>query len=234
MPELLNCPKFFRNDSSKDDLELRNLIAIALASQEFPFQADHEVAFWVKNYKVRVARCQNVGLAYRRQPPSSPWRTNEVPYLVLVRAMGAGVKFPLTNEVYRRRLNPLTDWLPYGEYRKAKNAVYDTLPHSDYRWTRTMQTRYKDVAGETEMEHRLVQYENVKVPYGGKRSPLITYNDWREQFVGTVAHELRHIQQFINHEKNQEHLCERAGLRAIEFYRSLTSAENTMTACSVA
>jgi hypothetical protein len=56
-------------------------------------------------------------------------------------------------------------------------------------------------------------------PYGGKRSPLMTYHDWREALVAVAAHEFHHILQFQNKMPCAEYRCELAAQRALERYR---------------
>jgi hypothetical protein len=56
-------------------------------------------------------------------------------------------------------------------------------------------------------------------PYGGKRSPLIEMQDWREAMVAVAAHEFCHIHQFQNNLPRSEVQCERAAAKRLEAYR---------------
>lgn len=58
------------------------------------------------------------------------------------------------------------------------------------------------------------------VPYGGKKSPVVIFNDWREAMIGVAAHEFHHIQQFQNKARIVEAYCERAAALALERYRT--------------
>jgi hypothetical protein len=55
--------------------------------------------------------------------------------------------------------------------------------------------------------------------YGGKRSPLIEYRDWREALVAVAAHEARHIQQFQRNRPRSEVDAERFAAKALDHYR---------------
>lgn len=58
------------------------------------------------------------------------------------------------------------------------------------------------------------------VPYGGNKSPVIVFNDWREALVGIAAHEFHHIRQFQNKARCVEAYCERAAAEALARYRA--------------
>lgn len=56
--------------------------------------------------------------------------------------------------------------------------------------------------------------------YGGKRSPIIHYQDWKEALVAIAAHEARHIHQFRNRLPLSEVDCEKWALKKLERYRA--------------
>lgn len=57
-------------------------------------------------------------------------------------------------------------------------------------------------------------------PYGGKSSPLIEMDNWREGLVALAAHEFCHIHQFQNNLSGSEVRCERAAEKRLNAYRS--------------
>lgn len=58
-----------------------------------------------------------------------------------------------------------------------------------------------------------------KHPYGGKTSPLLTYNTWQEGLVAVAAHEFNHIHQFQAGLPRSEVECEKVAEVAIAAYR---------------
>jgi hypothetical protein len=62
--------------------------------------------------------------------------------------------------------------------------------------------------------------EPIRHPYGGKRSPLIVVNDWREALVAVAAHEARHIHQHRRKKPLSEVDCERFAAKALARYRA--------------
>ena len=56
-------------------------------------------------------------------------------------------------------------------------------------------------------------------PYGGKSSPLIVCDDWREWLVALAAHEFNHIHQYQQDLPRSEVECEKAALAALTAYR---------------
>lgn len=57
--------------------------------------------------------------------------------------------------------------------------------------------------------------------YGGKRSPIITMNDWREALVAVAAHEARHVWQFEHEAPGSEIDAERFAAARLDEYRAL-------------
>jgi hypothetical protein len=74
---------------------------------------------------------------------------------------------------------------------------------------RTVQTRY---------------LEPVRHPYGGKRSPLIRMNDWREALVAVAAHEARHLWQFATDARRSEVDAEQFAAQRLAAYRIASDA----------
>lgn len=62
-------------------------------------------------------------------------------------------------------------------------------------------------------------YVLVKHPYGGKRSPLIVCNDWREGCVAIAAHEARHIYQMKHKKRLSEVDAERFAAKRLAAFR---------------
>jgi hypothetical protein len=56
-------------------------------------------------------------------------------------------------------------------------------------------------------------------PYGGKTSPLIEMQNWREALVAVAAHEFCHIHQFQNKLPRSEIQCEKAAAKRLDAYR---------------
>ena len=57
--------------------------------------------------------------------------------------------------------------------------------------------------------------------YGGKRSPIITMNDWREALVAVAAHEGRHVWQLQHEAPGSEVDAERFAAARLDEYRAL-------------
>lgn len=129
-------------------------------------------------------------------------RLKTVKYLVVVR-LGEPDDFPTDNMQEVVRWVDLAEGEPYDdkEVRSFSKKVNGVLT-----W---------------KLQHRVV----VTQPYGGKRSPVVTYNDWREALVGVAAHEFRHIHQFRRKKRASESDCERFAAKALERYRQQKGSE---------
>lgn len=78
----------------------------------------------------------------------------------------------------------------------------------------------RDAQGSTAVKSfKLVDAGN----YGGKGSPLIVFNDWREALVGVAAHEARHVQQQQRNKRRSEVDAERFAAKRLEEYRKHVS-----------
>lgn len=111
-------------------------------------------------------------------------------YIVI--RVGRPKQFPTDNMTYSRRWHVV----PPGEERPSDARVWS--PKHGYQVKRC---------------------EIIRHPYGGKTSPLIVVNDWRECIVVVAAHEARHIQQFQRDLPKSEVDCERFALKALIRYR---------------
>ena len=69
-------------------------------------------------------------------------------------------------------------------------------------------------------------------PYGGIRSPHITYLCWQEGLVGLAAHEVRHIHQYRHNLKRSEVDCERAANKRLEELRRTATNGATLVAAT--
>ncbi len=86
----------------------------------------------------------------------------------------------------------------------------------------------RDRQGNRWLERQIVKQHG----YGGQRSPMLTFADWREALISVAAHEARHIWQYQHGTTRSEVDAEqRAGVRLGE-YRALLAAL-TVTAPAV-
>lgn len=60
-----------------------------------------------------------------------------------------------------------------------------------------------------------------KHPYGGKRSPFIVHNDWKEGLIAIAAHEARHIYQYRNGKSRSEVDAEKFAAKRLDAYRKM-------------
>ena len=75
----------------------------------------------------------------------------------------------------------------------------------------------RDRQGNRWLERQIVKQHG----YGGRRSPVLVFADWREVLVSVAAHEARHIWQYQHHQTRSEVDAEqRAGVR-LDAYRTL-------------
>jgi hypothetical protein len=186
---------YLRNTSRFATDEVRRLLAIATAGVRMT-----RVAVHVKNSAGAYA-----GRAYEQVPRVSS-AAHSAERLITLR-VGPDKKFPCTNLVVSRR--PISDWLTLDQLRAQ---------FPDRNTDNSLCYSMKRVAGAPEMLHRVSRA--IRHPYGGKRSPLIVCNNWREALVAIAAHESRHIYQFQHNKRRSEVDCERFAARALERYRA--------------
>ena len=77
--------------------------------------------------------------------------------------------------------------------------------------------RRRDTDGRIHMERRVVSQHG----YGGKRSPVLTFESWREALVAVAAHEGRHIWQYQTDAPRSEVDAEQAAGRRLDAFRAL-------------
>ena len=77
--------------------------------------------------------------------------------------------------------------------------------------------RRRDTDGRIHMERRVVSQHG----YGGKRSPGLTFESWREALVAVAAHEGRHIWQYQTDAPRSEVDAEQAAGRRLDAFRAL-------------
>jgi len=124
--------------------------------------------------RVKNSRRAYRGRAYDGIPALSPLRDEPAVKRLVTLGIGAPDEFPCTNAVTTARwlrLPPGIDarTLGRGEVRRARRAG----SRSGY-------------------ERRVVRTHG----YGGVRSPVVEFRDWREALVAVSAHEARHIWQY--------------------------------------
>ena len=79
--------------------------------------------------------------------------------------------------------------------------------------------RRRDRLGRVQTERQVVEQHG----YGGKRSPVLTFHNWREALVSVAAHEARHIWQYqFDQPRSEVDAEQRAGER-IEAFRLLNT-----------
>jgi hypothetical protein len=60
-------------------------------------------------------------------------------------------------------------------------------------------------------------------PYGGKKSPLMEYRNWREWLLALAVHEFNHVNQYQNNLRRSEVACERKAADALDRFRVMES-----------
>lgn len=138
------------------------------------------------------------GMAYEGVPLLSPKsRLKTVTRLVTLR-VGSASDFPYDN------MRENVRWV-----RVAPDESYDVKD------VRSCLRQHSDGSQESWLERRVVE----RHPYGGKRSPFIEVNDWREALVAVAAHEARHIYQFQHGKPKSEVDAERFAAKRLAAYR---------------
>lgn len=139
------------------------------------------------------------GTAYDQVPYASPrYGQKTVDRLVVVRI--GGVSYPHDN------MDEVVRW------QNVSDAEYDSLPEAERRALR----HWANSDGRHGAQRRVIE----RHPYGGKRSPLIVVNDWREHLVTVAAHEARHIWQYQHAKPRSEVDCERFAAKALARFRA--------------
>lgn len=187
---------FLRNTSSHPDDEVKALVNFAAE----PYDLRHVCV------NVKGSRHAYRGRAYSQVPRDYSNAPRTAKRLVVI-AIGTADKFaePKSN-VYARH-----SWK-----RITEEEFEASIRNGDGRMVRD---RDIWVAGlEQTIFERWTKVSEAK-PYGGMKSPVIVYHDWREALVGIAAHEFHHIRQFQNKARCVEAYCERAAAEALARYR---------------
>lgn len=203
---------YLRNGSKYPTEEVRSLIKFA--GEPFELQ---QVCINVRNTPHAFA-----GYAYRGVPRMSN-APRSAKYLVTLR-IGAAHKFTEreVSNVYAKQTWKIITEEDYQRLRAEEG--HDRLR---VRW-RSKRLSPADRAFCIELPEEKVYevlHTTEKVPYGGKRSPVIHYRNWREALVGVAAHEFKHIEQFQTKKPAAEWQCERAAFNALERYRASLEKE---------
>lgn len=148
--------------------------------------------------RVKNSRRAYRGRAYDGIPPLSPLRDDPALKRLVTLGIGAPSEFPCTNAVTTARwlqLPPGIDRrsLGRGEVRRARRA--------------TSRSGY---------ERRVVRTHG----YGGVRSPIVEFRDWREALVAVSAHEARHIWQYQTDARRSEVDAEHHAAARLEAFRA--------------
>lgn len=174
-----------------DPAEITRLVEFAAAHSPSDLSAVH----------VNVKNCSSAyaGMAYYGVPLMSSAYGTAAEYLVTLR-IGSRWLFPKDNMVTTHKW----ERRPYSEYARNKHKhVYRGCAATKNGKTKTW------------MEKRI----DFRHPYGGKSSPLIVKQDWREGVIAIAAHEFHHIWQFQNKMPRSEVEAEKAALKTLEAYR---------------
>jgi hypothetical protein len=103
--------------------------------------------------------------------------------------------------------------------------------HTRVRWVRVTQLtptpgevlrRRRDKQGRTLVERRT----EVQHGYGGLRSPILTFDTWREALVSVAAHEGRHIWQYQAGQPRSEVDAEQAAGRRLAVFKASDQARS--------
>lgn len=157
-----------------------------------------DVAIVVKN-----GRGTYRGFAYRGVPSMSPFK-GKATYLITLR-VGRDKAFPCSNVIKNYT------WVLCNPVKKVTKNHY-VAEHKNIRG---------EVFTKTFMRKKLVS----AIPYGGKKSPVITMNDWREALVCIAAHEIWHIHQYRNKLRCVESDCEKYANERLMAYRAKVAQE---------
>lgn len=172
------------NQSRLPDAEVTALIRFA-----FRGTADAGLVVKVKN-KTRGAYS---GRAYQSVPYQSPQHGQKTARMLVTISIGPDSAFPANNMHETRRI------IRKVEVHSVDPSRGDN-PYQKARETGEEPAKGEDFGGvHYDRNHCCAQVQVIAIvrhPYGGKGSPLIEHQDWREALIAVAAHESRHIQQF--------------------------------------
>jgi hypothetical protein len=137
------------------------------------------------------------GRAYEGVPQlSKRARDPDIDRLVTI-GIGVPSHFPCDNVQTRVR------WVPLG-----RDELDDTA---------SVLRRRRDRRGRVRIERQVVEQHG----YGGKRSPILVFHNWREALVSVAAHEARHIWQYQVDAPRSEVDAEQRAAERLELFRAL-------------
>jgi hypothetical protein len=182
-----------RNTSRYPTEEVRRLVELGMRGVRTERLAVH-----VKNSTHRGS-----GRAYSEVPSVSPRAGQSTVDRLVALHVGPPDAFPTDN---MQQASTRFQIVPMAEY--------EAMPDVE-------RTKLRHVHGSDGHFHAERQITVPAHPYGGKRSPLIICNDWREWLVSVAAHEARHIWQFQNGKPRSEVECERFAAKALARFRTV-------------
>jgi hypothetical protein len=219
-----------KNTSKYPTDEVVPLVELGMKHLEF----DHsKLAVSVKNNTRGAGRAW----AYSYVPSVSSFAGKGFLWLVTIR-IGAEKCFPCSNIITKRTRKYLTDWMsaaPDGTVpRRGEKSPWGGTYGGSVYWLMRLHNNsltQRDVDGLSRRALDNIQYRFYKTvvtkgPYGGKKSPEMHYDDWREYLVSTAAHEGQHIVQFNRPRDGKrgrcpEWECEVQADYALDEYRKL-------------
>jgi hypothetical protein len=204
-----------RIDIRYPEQEVTKLVAFALDGM------DHSKIIM----DVKDAPVAYVGLAYPYVPTEIADAVGPGYSYYVSAKIGPAVLFPCTNivTVGRRKNLPKGTTVAEAEearLRLAESLQEDVLGKIDIQWA------WSKRAGTT----ACLRWQ-TRQPYGGKDSPLIEVNNWREAVITLVTHEGYHCEQFRDRPYRQGHRrhgfesdCEWVAYGRLEEYRRTIGA----------
>lgn len=179
------------NTSRYDTTEVRDLVTRAVKGIGMS-----GVQINVKNHNGSIR-----GRAYLSVPYQSPaYRDPKILNLI---TLGIGRAFPDDNLVITER------WKRVSDEERDRMITEDGYANYDFKHVVHWATNQSYWKVRIRREH----------PYGGVRSPLIEYRDWREGLVAVAAHEARHIWQYRHGKPMSEVDAERFAAKALDRFR---------------
>ena len=148
--------------------------------------------------RVKNSRRAYRGRAYDGIPALSPFRDVPAAKRLVTLGIGAPGQFPCTNAVTTAR------WLQLAPGIDARS-----LGRGEVRRARRPGSR-------SGYERRVVRTHG----YGGVRSPIVEFRDWREALVAISAHEARHIWQYQTDARRSEVDAELHAARRLAAFRA--------------